>query len=121
MRFILIGSAFIVAYDFLSALMSTATGIQYGFFSVGSFILYTVFGILVGLNSKWFLGLFAGAVMGLVEATIGWTVSWYMGPGKPTVEINTLSIAATIVVVVLLASILGFVGGLISLLFKRSA
>jgi hypothetical protein len=120
-RLILIGAVVIIAYDFLSALISSITGIQYAFFSVGSFLLYVIFGFLAGLNSKWFQGIVAGAVMGLAESTIGWAISWYLGPGKPSIEMNVLLIAGTIIFVVLLASILGLIGGLVSLLFKRSA
>lgn len=118
---IVVGVAVIIAYDTLSSLISVSTGIPYGLFSFGSLLIYVLFGFLVARNSKWFLGAGAGAIMGLFESTVGWAISWYIGPGKSTIEMNGLLIAATIIFVVMFSSVFGLVGGLGSLLLKRNA
>ncbi|MGH9946541.1 MAG: hypothetical protein ACRD6X_05015 [Pyrinomonadaceae bacterium] len=111
----------IVIYDFISAFISSSTGISYGFFSVGSFLLYILFGFLVGRTSRWYFGTIAGAMLGLAESTVGWAISWNLGPGKLDVEMNAIFIALTIVFVIILATIFGLIGGLCSLLIKRNA
>ena len=118
---IVIGSLVIVAYDALASAISTFTGFPYGLFSVGSSLICLLFGFLIGRNSRWFFGAAAGAFIGLVESTVGWAISWYIGPGKPTMELNGLMIVATIIFVVAVGAFLGFIGGLGSLVLKRSA
>lgn len=69
----------------------------------------------------WFYGLATGAVMGLVDSTIGWAISWTIGPGKPETEMNAATIGVTIVFVIIFAGMVGMFGGLLSNLMKRHA
>ena len=115
------GSLVVVAYDAMAAAISAVWGISYGLFSIGSLLIYLVFGFLSGRKSQWFFGAIAGAVIGLTESTVGWMISWYIGPGKPTTEMNGLMITVAIIFVIVNAGILGLIGGLASLFLKRSA
>ena len=116
-----IGVVSIVGFDLVASLISVATGFPYAAFIFGSLFIYLLYGFLVGRYSKWYFGALAGAVIGFAECTAGWAISWYIGPGKPEVELNNLIIAITIIFLVIFATLVGLVGGLGSLLFKRSA
>lgn len=117
-RLALVGAAIVLAFDTVAAVLSRAIGIEYGWFSLGSFSIYVLFGYLVARKSKWFYGGIVGAFLGLVESTIGWMISWYIGPGRLTAEIDSFLIAVTIILVVGVAAVLGLIGGATSL-FKR--
>src|SRR5687767_5139606 len=97
---IVIGVLLVVVFDVAASLIAVSTGIPYFTFAIGSLLIYVLFGFLTGLYSKWFYGAAAGAVIGLVESTLGWAISWYIGPGKPEIEMNVLLIAGTIIVLV---------------------
>lgn len=120
-KIIVLGAIVVVTYDTVTALVSQSSNISYGLFSIGSFLIYLIFGFLVARKSRWFAGIVAGTVLGLVDSTLGWAISWNLGPGKPEFEMNAIFVAATIVSVVVLASIFGLMGGALSLLGKRSA
>jgi hypothetical protein len=121
-RTIMLGAALIVAYDTLTALLSAATGISYGLFSIGSFLIYILFGFLVGRHSRWYLGAVSGAVIALAESTIGWAISWYIGPGKPPIEIDaSATVIGVIALVIPFGAFLGLIGGLLSLAVRRNA
>lgn len=120
-RIILLGAVVIVAYDTMTALVSAGFGISYGLFSIGSFLIYFLFGLLTALKSRWLVGALAGAVIGFAEATVGWAISWAVGPGKPPVDMDAVAIIATIALVIPIGAFLGLLGGLFSLIGRRNA
>jgi hypothetical protein len=118
-KIVFIGALAVLVFDAVAAVLSLTYGPAYGWFSIGSFLLYLLFGYLVARRSKWFSGSVAGAFLGLIESTLGWAISWYIGPGKVSMEMNPVLIVATIIFVVGVAAVLGLIGGALSLL-KRS-
>lgn len=63
------------------------------------------------------LGTMAGAIVGVVDSTVGWWISWQIGPGRPS-SANAMSvdqIRQTIVRVTITAGVSGAIG---SLFFK---
>jgi hypothetical protein len=64
-------------------------------------------------------GVGAGAVVALADATVGWAVSWWIGPGAPDPgDDDVTSIALTVVAVVFTGAALGLCGGWLG---RRSA
>ena len=120
-RTILLGAAVILVYDTLTAIVSATTGVSYGLFSIGSFAIYILFGFLVGRRSRWPWGVLAGALIALVETTIGWAISWSLGPGRPSAEVGPMAVIAVIPLVVLFGAVFGLIGGLLSLIVGRNA
>ncbi len=117
-----IGAIIIVLYDTIAAIISIGTGISYGWFSLGSFVIYLLFGFLTGRVSLWYLGALTGALIAVAESTIGWAVSWSIGPGRPTEEMNiAVLIIGAILLVVPIGAITGLIGGLASLMSKPNA
>jgi len=115
------GVMVVLGYDLVASLASRASDTNYGLFSIGSFFIYTLFGFLLGRTGKWWFGGLCGLLLGFADSTLGWLISWYIGPGKPPVEMNVVLIGITIVLVTLTAGIFGLVGGAVSLVRKSNA
>lgn len=118
---ILSGATVISLYDGIGAFIALSIGFDYGWLAIGSFVFYVLFGFLAGRTSGWICGLAIGAFLGLIDSTLGWAISWTIGPGKPSAVVNVLTVGVTIVFVTIVAAVLGLIGGLISLLAKRNA
>ena len=80
----LICSTIVVLFDALASLVSKYTGASYGWFSFGSAAMYLIMGYV--LTNRVRLNLKAAIITLLcaasTEATLGWLVSWLIGPGK---------------------------------------
>lgn len=118
---VLAGAISVLLYDSIGAFIALSVGFDYALLAIGSCALYALFGFLAGRTSGWVYGLAVGALLGLIDSTIGWAIAWTIGPGEPTAVINTLTIGVTVVFVTVVGAVLGLVGGLISLFAKRNA
>lgn len=66
------------------------------------------------------LGALGGACTSLVDASIGWAVSWIMGPGRPPGGWPGFGFIAFVVgMVVTYGTVLGVVGGLLRVAYSR--
>lgn len=117
----LVGAISVLLLDTVASFLALWFGINYLWFSLGSFLLYLSFGYLGARHSKWFLGAVVSMFMALVESTLGWAISWQIGPGKSTEEMGPIVIMMTIVFVMVTGGILGLIGGALSLLKKSDA
>lgn len=115
----LLGMSVIVVYDVLASVISLQTGLPYESFSFGSLLLYAVFGLLAFRTSNLLGSLLVGASMGFVEATLGWYLSWIIGPGRPSVPFSPSEIIFAIVFVTITAAVIGLIGGLLGWLFLQ--
>lgn len=120
-KIVLMGALVVLGYDTAASALSQATGFTYEWFSIGSSVLYVLFGYLAARRSKWFFGGLVGAFLGLVDSTLGWAISWTIGPGKPDIEMTPVLIAFTVIFVMIVGAILGQFGGLITLFKKQNA
>jgi len=115
------GAVVVLVYDTAASFLPLSSGVSYGLFSLGSFLLYVIFGFLAARRSKWYFGAATGAILGFVDSTVGWAISWNIGPGKPAVELNMALIVITVIFVVVSATVLGLFGGVLSLVNSRHA
>jgi len=108
-----LASLAILGFDTLASFASLATGFSYSYAAYGSVILYLVFTFVAGRNFGFLLAISLGAVMGIVDSTLGWAISWAIGPGRPPGSSMTEStlIEITIALVVAMAVFWGVVGG----------
>jgi len=111
-RVILGGAVGVVAFDALACLASRRLGVAYPRAAVGSWLIYAVVGCLAGRLGGLRAAALGGAAMGLVDATLGWAVSWWIGPGRVAGGLTTTRWLATAVGVILIATVAGFLGGL---------
>ena len=112
-KLILFGGPAIVAFDTLASSASLLLCFPYAKASFVSTLIYGITGFMATRIGGWKLVLAAGAALGLVDATLGWGVSWLSGPGKPPTGLAITPatwpiIAAT---VILGATVTSAVGG----------
>jgi hypothetical protein len=50
------------------------------------------------------MGIIAGATVALVEATVGWGISWWIGPGRPATPISLSRLIRIVAVVTLMGA-----------------
>jgi hypothetical protein len=79
----LYGAVAVLALDTIGALASRTLGFEYAMLAPISFLLYAATGAYVGLTERVSRAVIAGAVVGVIDATLGWAISWVIGPGQP--------------------------------------
>ena len=108
--------AFEVAGSFLSRLLD----FPFAYLSPIPLLIYALAGFLVAPGRSIRAGLWAGAIIGFVDGTLGWAISWGIGPGdvsalQPTPDM----FVGAAVIAVLLGAICGLVGGAIGLKLRE--
>ncbi len=111
-KIVLSGCLGIVAFDALASIASRLLNFPYPYATVGSFVIYAVVGFTAARISSVKAAALAGAMVGLTEATVGWGVSWLIGPGRVSNSgINLGTFVLTVILVSLVAGGIGAVGG----------
>ena len=97
------GALSVILLDMVGSFASLRFGFNYGILSVGSFIIYGVIGYAVMSASGRLRESIAAAVaVGAVDATLGWFLSWKIGPGEiPNAPLATIVVTALVVAVVI--------------------
>src|SRR5437867_1019285 len=115
LKVVIAGSIAILLFDAVGSLASRRWEFPYSRLMVGSFLVYLLTGFFVAAISHdehdW---IHAGIVVGLVESTLGWAISWRIGPGRsPTTPVTRSRIVTTIIIVFALGGFFAFVGALL--------
>ena len=110
----LIGAAAVLAFDTLGSLASLRFAFAYSQLTVGSFLIYVVVGFAACADGPIGLAPAAGGIVAFVEATIGWAISWWIGPGRlPPEQASPGRLAKTVLIVTGTGMVMGFAGGLL--------
>lgn len=123
-RIILVGIGAIIVFDVVAAMISRETGTPYAWTTYGSWILYTALGYLAGRTSPGsalLASAIAGVIFGLVDATLGWAVSWGLGPGRIAAGVTAMQWVIVAVVVTVLATGFAALGGSFARMRRGSA
>ena len=118
---ILVGGAAVLAFDAAASLASRRFGFAYTSAAAGSWVIYAVVGFLAGRSAGLAVAAPAGAAMGFVDATLGWYVSWQIGPGRVAGGLTVSRWVTAAVTVTLLAAAIGALGGLAARLLAADA
>ena len=111
MRPILVGCVTIVAFDAVGATAARHFDFNYSYLAPISFAIYAATAFLaVRESGNTTLGAVAGATVAFVDATLGWTASWLIGPGAAD-ESSRGEVVMTAIVVVAIGTTLGFIAG----------
>jgi hypothetical protein len=114
------GSLAIILFDTLGALASRTLAFSYYSLAPASYLIYAGAGFFGARRAGWAGACFAGAITGVAESTIGWGISWAIGPGRPPGGYTGFGpLLFTIILVTALAAVLGCVGGLVARLIRR--
>jgi hypothetical protein len=109
---LLLGGLAIVAYDGLASVLATWLRFKYTYASLGSFLIYAITGYFAARVADQSSALFAGAVLGVVDATLGWSISWSLGQGR-LANITIGRWFGTAILVSALATAIAGLGGLV--------
>ena len=130
-RLIVFGSIAVVVFDVIASIASMVLSVPYASFSIGSILIYAVAGYVAARLKPLHFSAWVGGLIGLVDATIGWAISWKIGPGKieDLPDATTISSTAgaislvvfTIIFAVIFATICGLIGGLVAKLKNKLA
>ncbi|QQS42119.1 MAG: hypothetical protein IPM63_04015 [Acidobacteriota bacterium] len=110
-KFVGVGALVVLAFDTAAALASARFGFSYSFAIVGSILIYSSIGFLA--FRQWGLGraLAATILVQIVDSTLGWYISWKIGPGAlPPDQAIPSVFVATFVFVIVFAAFFGLVG-----------
>lgn len=110
-----LGVVAVILFDLIASLASRFLGVPYVLATVGSFLIYAVIGFFVGRTATPVEAAVVCAAVGLTESTVGWYVSWIIGPGKPAEgELTRRQILTAIRNVTLLGAIIGGAAGVVA-------
>ena len=111
------GAVSVLAIDALGSFACRRFGIPYQRLMILSVVVYALVGILGSRAGSAFAGAAAAAIVGLIDSTVGWRISWLIGPGRsPSGEISVAAVLGMVVFVTALAGACGLVAGLVSTL-----
>src|SRR5437899_7118123 len=109
---ILWGAAAILLFDTVGSVTSRFFTFRYSRLEVGSFLIYFMVGFATARTSSPGAAMVAGALVAFVDATLGWGISWLVGPGRlADAQASTLRIVRTIATVTLYGALCGLLGG----------
>lgn len=119
-KIILTGCIVILAFDTIGSLASLALSFPYSSLAPVSFLIYAIVGFIGTRYTNIKKGALAAGIVGLVEATLGWAISWIIGPGRLSeVPFWAIAVVFTVILVTITALIIGLLGGGIAVLFSR--
>jgi len=72
----------IVAFDTAACVLSRRLGFNYAYATIGSMTLYAIGGFAAAKTARFEAACLLGVVAGLTDATLGWRISWVLGPGR---------------------------------------
>ncbi len=110
---LLIGAFAVVAFDTVGSLASRNFGFGYQWLTIGSLLIYAGVGFAASKYNGLPFAPLASAITSLVDSTLGWYISWVIGPGRPAIEMDSTAIISTVIFVTLTGAVVGFIGGLI--------
>jgi hypothetical protein len=113
-RIIVSGCVGIVLFDAVWAFTADILDFDYGALWPISLAIYALVGFGAANNSGSIrMGVLGGAAVALTEATLGWAVSWAIGPGAPDAQDREAAIlVGTALLVCATGAALGFFAGL---------
>jgi len=110
-----LGAVSVLVFDTVASLASKGLGFPYGYASIGSVLIYCMVGYFIFRRLGLIRAIGAAVLVELVDATLGWFISWQIGPGAlPIDQVSTSIIATTLVSVFVFAVLCAFVGSAIA-------
>ena len=114
-RMVVGGALVVLAFDTVASVASLVLGFPYFYAIVGSILIYFAVGYFGFRRLGFGRAIGAALMIQLVDATLGWFISWKIGPGALSEEQRTFGfLIATIVFVLIFAAICAVVGGAVA-------
>jgi hypothetical protein len=108
-----------LGWELLACALSLTLHIPFERFALGDLTIYFGAGLALARRSGLLSGPVGSAAIAAVDATVGWTITWLLGPGRPADGwSHPWAIVATSLGVVFLAALLGFGAGVVGEFFR---
>jgi hypothetical protein len=122
-RLVLLGAVAVVAWDTIASFAARILEFPYVWASVGSWILYLWIGYQAAAPPRGVAAAAgAAAAVALVDASIGWAISWKIGPGRPTdAQMSGVALVGTVITVMAFMALVGALGGAARRFVRRRA
>ncbi len=112
LRLLALGAVVVLAFDTVGATASRLLGFRYSILTIGTYIIYGTACFRIGQRAGILQAVLGGAMLGLLDATLGWRISWAIGPSRlPGGAPSPAQLVNAILSVVVLGALLGLVGG----------
>jgi hypothetical protein len=109
-RIVGLGAVVIVVFDGATAFLAETLGFEYAFGLIGSSLIYGGAGYAARRRGHGVRQCAAAAAaVAFVDATIGWALSAWIGPGRAD-DVGAIGIALTIAAVVIIGAFFGWIG-----------
>ena len=95
----------VLLFDTVASFASIGFQFTYSYASVGSVLIYSTIGYIAFRRYGLALAIMAAILAGLADATLGWFISWKIGPGALPNEQATISLIASSITFVIIASV----------------
>lgn len=106
------GAVVVLVFDTIASFASLALGFEYSDAAAGSVVIYAGIGYFAYRVGGIGASLKAALLVEVVDATLGWGISWVIGPGAPDQEEMTVVILAfTMLLLFAFAACCGLLGG----------
>jgi hypothetical protein len=116
------GVAAVLALDTVGSVAARTFGFDYSRLTVVSFGLYATVGFVAGRLGGLASAVLAGILTGLVDAPLGWAISWLIGPGQPPAAAQTPSMLILgMLIAIGSAAAFGLTGGVVAQLIGLEA
>lgn len=113
-RVLLFFAALVVAYDALASALVVVTGWPYGALALGALAIQAAAGRAGGRRAGFLWAILAGASTALAEGTLGFAVSWLIGPGRTHLP-SAVDYPTTVGIAAAAGGVLGALGGITAL------
>jgi hypothetical protein len=110
---VLIGGLMVVIFDTVGSFASRIFGFKYQTLIIGSFLIYGTVGLAAAKYNGLIFAPLAAGIISLIDSTLGWCISWIIGPGRFEMEMNSKNIINTVIFVVSIGVMSGLIGGLL--------
>ena len=115
------GMAAVLVFDAIGSAASKQLGFSYALLIPGSFLIYGAVAALVARRRDWAVGVLSALVMASTDLTLGWAVSWLIGPGKPAGGFTVPTIIGAIITAFVIAGLAGTFGAWLGIRSLRRA
>ncbi len=113
-----LGALTVLLYDTVGSHLSILFGFDYSWLSLGSFLIYAAIGCAASRHSL-IVGVVAATTVGIIDSTLGWYISWIIGPGR-TEEISLGTVVFVVIFVATVSAISGLLGAFVARALKLS-
>jgi hypothetical protein len=111
---LVVGALSVLTLDTIGSIAARQFGFAYGSLRIISWLLWFGTGFFAARYTSVSLSPLAGGIVALIDSTVGWYISWLIGPGRPRSEIDNMRIGQIISIVTLKGAALGLIGGLLA-------